>query len=151
MKQRVPTACYLAIFLSCVSFNAIADEMDDLEQMDDVTIRVVDENSNSSAKVLSLPQHAADKAATRADSREGYGLSKARDMHLQHRNSDSSEASIKGADHAADGLAEAIEVANEHAREALQNAMEAREAHNDAKAEHGKSGMSNGHNKKTAP
>jgi hypothetical protein len=152
MKQFVQNACYMAILLSCASFNVMADEMDDMDSMDDVTIRVIDEHSNNSAKILTLPEHAADKAVTRADSREGYGLSKARDMRMQHGNQHASDDADSGAmqnsEHmSVDGLAEAIEVANEHAREALQNAMEARESHNDAKAEHGNSGMAKGQHK----
>ena len=150
----------IALMVAATSLPVLADDMDDsMDNMDDVTIRIVDEHDNSSAKILSLPEQAADQARMRADSREGYGLSKARDMHAEHRNpgakgdggddmgamstdETSKETSV-------DGLAEAISVANEHAKEALQNAMDARDMRNDAKAEHGNSGMGgmngNGH------
>jgi len=99
------------------------------QQMDDVTIRMVEEDDSSSAAVLSLPANADGHAVEHA-TREGYGLSKANSMLDKH--------DVNGA---VGGLAEAISVANEHAKEALQNAMDARDMHNAAKEEHGMAGM----------
>ena len=136
MKINTLSAGYMTIILSLFSLPVMADDFGVdtgfgvSEEMDDVTIRVVDENDNSSAKVLSLPEQAGQQAVTHADKRVGYGLSKARDMHEEHRDTES-----------VDGLADAISVANEHAKDALQHAMEARDMHNNAKELHGNSGM----------
>jgi len=91
------------------------------EQIDDVTIRVVDEEGSDSAVVLSLPEGANENAVEHSS----FGLGKANEMMSQHR---------------VDGLAEAMSVANEHAKEAMQNAMDARDLRNAAKEVHGNSG-----------
>jgi len=145
MKRIALCASYLTIALSVFSIPAMAedsfgvdtsfgvDSSFGVDEMDDVTIRVVEEDDSSSAKVLSLPTNADAHAVDRAESREGRGLSKANDMLVEHKQGGS-----------VDGLAEAISVANEHAKEALQNAMDAREMRNAAKEEHGMAGGSHG-------
>jgi len=149
MKRKALFAGYITMAMSVFSLPAMAEDMLDssltlgstfdvvevasdepaMEEptMDDVTIRVVEEDDSSSAAVLSLPANAAGKAVERAEMREGYGLSKANSMLEKHSGS-------------MDGLAEAISIANEHAKEALQNAMDARDMHNNAAEAHGMAG-----------